>query len=277
MSMREDRQIRDSNLLDDEEFGATVESQIEDLDAIDVLGRMGLALTVRVGTTDLKVNLAKFYAAYRQYPDQIDAIIAVAIESLQHLKASRSPRTFAELRDRLLPMLKPITLLNTMYEGDMPMPVYRPFLADLIITYVIKEPESVAFVNEEHLTVWGIGEHELHEQALANLRRRTLETSEYTVTGSGDQRLFIFNTQDGFDAARLLIPEILDRWRAQLPGSIVIAVPNRDFLIAFSDIDRTVLANMARQIQLDSVQHEHGLTDQLFTLSNGEVRAYEWD
>jgi uncharacterized protein YtpQ (UPF0354 family) len=189
----------------------------------------------------------------------------------------RAISDFAQLRERVFPMLKPIGLLAEVRERKLPMISYRPFLADLIIAYVIDEKSSAAYINERHLERWELSEHELHVQAIENLRRRTDERGNYTVVGEGPQRLVVFNTQDGYDASRLLLPALLERWRGDVPGRIVIGVPSRDFLIIFSDADEQILANIAQQIQLDAANREHGLTDQLFTLEGGQVREYEWD
>jgi uncharacterized protein YtpQ (UPF0354 family) len=194
------------------------------------------------------------------------------------LQAQRQQiQSFAELRDRVMPMLKPLELLETVRDRKLPMLIYRPFLGDLMITYVVGEGRSLAYLNEQHLERWQVGEHELHAQAIENLRRITDERASYTTTGAGAQRLIIFNTQDGFDATRLLLPELLDGLRGQLPGQLVIGVPNRDFLIVFSDADRAVLANVAAQIEADAAQLANGLTDQLFTIVRGEVREYVWE
>jgi uncharacterized protein YtpQ (UPF0354 family) len=142
---------------------------------------------------------------------------------------------------------------------------------------VIDEQGSAAYINERHMERWELSEHELHAQAIENLRRRTEERGNYTVVGEGPQRLVVFNTQDGYDATRLLLPSLLEQWRGDFPGRVVIGVPSRDFLIIFSDADEQILANIAQQIQLDAANREHGLTDQLFTLEGGQVREYEWD
>jgi hypothetical protein len=34
---------------------------------------------------------------------------------------------------------------------------------------------------------------------------------------------------------------------------------------------------VAQQVQADAAQREYGLTDQLFTFANGQVREYSWD
>jgi uncharacterized protein YtpQ (UPF0354 family) len=177
----------------------------------------------------------------------------------------------------MMPILKPLELLLTVRDRELPMIVYRPFLGDLMIAYVIGEGNRVAYINEQHLERWQISSYDLHEQAIINLRKRTDDTGSYTATGEGAQRLIIFNTQDGFDATRLLLPDLLAELRGQFPGHMVIGIPNRDFMILFSDAEHTILANVASQIDADATQRANGLTDRLFTLDGGEVREYMWE
>jgi uncharacterized protein YtpQ (UPF0354 family) len=189
---------------------------------------------------------------------------------------SETESDFASLSDRICLMLKPIELLVEVRERRLPMLVYREFLADLIIVYTIDEERSVAFINEDHLERWSITEQELHARALVNLQARTNEV-RFTTTGTGEQRLFIYSTGDGYDATRLLLTEMLTQWAKSLPGRLIVGIPNRDFLIAFSDANPDTLQAIAHQIQVDSAQRALGLTDQLFTLEKGAVRAYEWE
>jgi uncharacterized protein YtpQ (UPF0354 family) len=95
------------------------------------------------------------------------------------------------------------------------------------------------------------------------------------MIGEGDQRLFIFNSNDGYDATRLLLTDILATWAQHVSGHLVIGIPNRDFLIALGDANPDILRSVAAQIQIDAVQRDYGLTDRLFTLVGGEVREYE--
>lgn len=267
----------DAPMLDPEGFAELIESRMRVEDDLDLRERDGLMLSLGVGSSDVKLNLSNFYQVYAQEPAQLDAVIETVLRAARNYDEARQITSFDSLRERVYPMLKPISMLAKVRERKLPMLLYRPFLADLIIAYVIDEPASVAYINEQHMERWQIAEHELHEQAMRNLRTRTEQRGNYTVAGEGEQRLVIYNTQDGFDATRLLLSDVLEGWRPQFPGNVVIGVPNRDFLIAFSDADDSVLSAVARQIQLDAAQREHGLTDQLFTLINGEVREYQWD
>ncbi|NTU84635.1 MAG: DUF1444 family protein [Chloroflexales bacterium] len=269
--------MSDGALLDPEGFAALIEARLRAEDGIEVRGREGLNLQVHIGQSDLAVSIHNFYNAYAQHPSAIELVTDTLLRSLRNYDTARTITSFDDLRERVYPMLKPITLLVTLRERKLPMLVYRPFLADLMIAYVIEEPSSLAYISEQHLERWGLAEHELHEQAMTNLRRRTAERGEHTVTGEGAQRLVIFKAQDGFDATRLLLPNLIEGWKAQMPGNLVIGIPNRDFLIIFSDAERSVLTAVAHQIQREAAERAHGLTDQLFTIKGGQVREYEWD
>lgn len=268
--------MSDGALLNPEAFATQMEERLRTTGDIEIHGREGLTLRIRVSQSDLAINIQNYYDAYVREPDELEAIAETLLRSLQSYNTARAASSFADLRERVYPMLKPISLLLTIRERNLPMIVYRPFLADLIITYVVEEPGSVAYISEQHLESWSVAEHELHEQAMANLRRRTAERGAHTVAGEGAQRLVVFSAQDGFDATRLLLPDLIEPWGAQLPGTLVVGIPNRDFLIIFSDADRAILTAVAHQIQREAAERAYGLTEQLFTVEGGEVREYEW-
>lgn len=259
------------------QFAAYMEKRLSIEDAIEVLGRDGLQLQLRVRSAELTADLTNFYNAYARDPAQLDTIARNFISLALGNTPSRQVDDFAELADQIYPMLKPIELLATVRERALPMLAYREFLADLIITYVIDERRSVAYINEDHLDRWGIDVQEVHTHAIANLRRRTHEQVDYRVVGEDEQRIFIFSSGDGYDATRLLLADVLAAWARQLPGHLVIGIPNRDFLVGFSDANPEILQRIAQQIQADSAARDHGITDQLFTLDAGEIREYEWE
>ncbi|ACL23162.1 DUF1444 family protein [Chloroflexus aggregans] len=263
--------------LDQAAFSAEIERRLREEATVTVLSRDGEVLQIVAGNQPIRIDLTRFYNAYAQAPEHLDLVYATLMRVIHQQTPPREANTFADVADRVMPMLKPIVLLNAVFEKKLPMLAYRPFLADLIITYVIDEPHSVAYINERHLERWGIGEHQLHERALANLAARTKDRATFLMTGEGVQRLIVANTQDGYDATRLLLPDLLASWQPQFPGKMVIGIPNRDFLIAFSDADEEILTSIAHQIQLDAAQREYGLTDQLFTIEHGEVREYRWE
>jgi len=259
------------------QFAVYMEKRLTLEDTLEVLGRDGMRLRLRVQGAEMTTDLGNFYSAYTRDPALLDTIVRNFVMAALGVTPDREVSDFAALADRVYPMLKPIALLATVRERNLPMLAYRQFLADLIVAYVIDEQRSVAFINEDHLERWGVGVQEVHERAIENLRRRTLEHVDYMTAGEGEQRLYIFNSSDGYDATRLLLSDVLVTWARTLPGHLVIGIPNRDFLIGFSDANPDILERIAQQVQSDAAGREYGLTDQLFTLEAGEVREYVWE
>jgi uncharacterized protein YtpQ (UPF0354 family) len=273
-----DQQSANTPPMTEEQFAGYIERRLglHD-DTMERLQRAGNQLTLRIREREVTVDLTRFYRAYAANPAQLDAVVQTLVHVLLDEIPERVARDFAEIAPLVRPMLKPIELLATVRDRGVAMIAYREFLADLIITYVIDEKRSVAYINEEQLDRWQVGIDELHDLALANLRHVTEQQVKYTTAGEGDQRLFIFNSGDGYDAARLLLTDVLAQWARMLPGNLVVGIPNRDFLIALSDADQDILQAVAQQIQADALQRDHGLTEQLFTLRNGVIRTYDWE
>jgi uncharacterized protein YtpQ (UPF0354 family) len=260
-----------------EQFGAYMEKRLTLYDEVELLDREGMELRLRVNGADVAADLGNFYMAYKRDPSQIDVVVQTFARTLLGIQPDRATSDYAELSGRVYPILKPIDMLAEVRERKLPMLAYREFLADLMIAYVIDEERSFAYINEDHLERWKISIVDLHQQAIDNLRRRTDERATYTAVGAGEQRLFIFNSGDGYDATRLLLSDVLADWAREVPGRLVIGIPNRDFLIAFSDANSEVLRGVAAQVQSDAAQREYGLTEQLFTLANGVVKEYVWE
>jgi uncharacterized protein YtpQ (UPF0354 family) len=260
-----------------EQFGAYMEKRLTLYDEVELLDREGMELRLRVNGADVAADLGNFYVAYMRDPTQIDIVVQNFARSLLGIQPDRDINDYPQLAGRIYPILKPIEMLAEVRERKLPMLAYREFLADLMIAYVIDEERSFAYINEDHLERWRVSIVDLHQQAIENLRRRTDDRVTYTTVGEGEQRLFIFNSGDGYDATRVLLADVLADWAREVPGRLVIGIPNRDFLIAFSDANSEVLRGVAAQVQSDAAQREYGLTEQLFTLANGVVKEYTWE
>lgn len=260
-----------------EQFAGYMEKRLTVYDDIEVIDREGLELRLRASGADVTADLGTFYSAYLRDPSQLDVVVETFVRSVLGIQPDRSASDYAALAERIFPMIKPLAMLLEVHERHLPMLAYREFLGDLMITYVVDEGRSAAYINEEHLDRWGVSVQDLHKQAIENLRRRTDAQVKYTVVGEGEQRLFMYNSGDGYDATRLLLADVLAGWARELPGNLVIGIPNRDFLIAFSDANPEILHAVIAQVQSDAAQRQYGLTEQLFTLVQGIVKEYNWE
>jgi uncharacterized protein YtpQ (UPF0354 family) len=158
-------------------------------------------------------------------------------------------------------------------EQGLPLLAYRPLLGDLMVTYVVDEGSSVAFLNEDHLQRWGVGEPTLWTSALGNLRAKPWRPKP-GVIGEGSASLLLFSSGDGYDATRLLVPELFAEFAETIRGTLVIGVPNRDLLIAFSDDDPRIFTRVQAQVETDARVGSNPLSAQLFTYRRGQLLLY---
>jgi uncharacterized protein YtpQ (UPF0354 family) len=240
---------------------------------VEVLGIGELTLNVRIRGREVVGDLVSFYHVYRNGPERLAEVWELLAEALLDQPVDRSEDDPDTLLDRVMPMLKPLALLSEMRTQQLPLVVYRPLVGDLMVTYVIDEGQSVVFLNEEHLAKWRVNEATLYRYAIRNLRAKPWQPYP-GVLGSGKAALLILNGRDGYDATRLLLPDLFADFIRQIPGTVIFGVPNRDFLIAFSDAEPRVVNQVRAQIELDARTQAHPLTDQLLTLVDGQLQLY---
>ena len=257
-----------------EAWSRTAAAALRDVPGVDIVHVDDLLLDLHVRGRRVQADITTFYAAYRSAPDQQPLILQELVQSLVAVPVEPDSIDPQALLARVMPMVKPLALLNEVYERKLPMLAYRLLAGELLVAYVIDEGDSVGYLNEGHLRMWNIGEVELHERALANLRAKAW-TPYPGVLGAGKGALMIFNSRDGYDAARIVLPELFAEFAARLPGTLVVGVPNRDFLIAFSDANRRVFDQIAAQVATDAQTQAHALTAQLFTFEDGQLVVYD--
>lgn len=107
--------------------------------------------------------------------------------------------------------------------------------ADLPVVYTLDAGSFDIVVNGDHLLSWGIQPAEVQDAAMRNLSNWSA-SAPWTDEVSGDRRLISSDTGDGWDAARILLPEVVEHLVAELGsfGRILVGVPERHLLIAGS-------------------------------------------
>jgi uncharacterized protein YtpQ (UPF0354 family) len=82
----------------------------------------------------------------------------------------------------------------------------------------------------------------------------------------GKINLILFQTMDGYDASRILLPTLHDRLREHLGSPFAAGIPNRDILLCFRNDDETV-ARLREQIADDYRKMPHQVTDKLLLVT----------
>jgi len=103
----------------------------------------------------------------------------------------------------------------------------------LPIVYTLNVGAYDVIVNGDHLLSWGVTPAAIQDAAMANLRSWST-TAAWTDEVSGERRLLSSDTGDGWDAARIILPEVQERLTRELGpvGRVLIGLPERHLLIA---------------------------------------------
>ncbi|MFI5380790.1 MAG: DUF1444 family protein [Tepidisphaerales bacterium] len=135
---------------------------------------------------------------------------------------------FDEVRERIMPMVLPPA-------GPAAAAMVRQgVLPGLDVAYAIDCDRSIAYIPPITFERWGIGLETLHETALDNLTARSQEIAAHAAQDeSGQTSIVCVQTLDGYDASRILLPNLHERLRPHLGSPFVAAVPNRDILVCF--------------------------------------------
>lgn len=177
------------------------------------------------------------------------------------------PQGWAEARERLRAQIVPIE-----YRTAGPKLLSRDFSRQVVIAYAVDSPDSFQLVTEEMAAHWGVDAGTIHAAAIEGLDGISADieiAAKAAAKGSG--RFATVATQDGYDAARILAPRFLKRLRAALGDTVVIGIPNRDFLVAWTP-DFAARADFVAQIRKDMTAQPHSRTDELFVATAAGVR-----
>ena len=166
------------------------------------------------------------------------------------------------MKDRILPMVLP----------ERPDPSHRstvtqPFITGLVIAYAIDSDRTIAYLPKVQFDSWKISHDELHETALGNLVARSESMSAHAAQDDdGKINLILFQTMDGYDASRVLLPTLHEKLREYLGSPFAAAIPNRDILLCFRNDEETV-DRLKAQIAEDYRQMPHQVTDRLLLVT----------
>jgi uncharacterized protein YtpQ (UPF0354 family) len=171
--------------------------------------------------------------------------------------------TFDELRDRIFPMVLTSTTTD-MNTGTM---VTQPFVENLLIAYAVDSDRTIAYIPVGHFQSWGITLEQLHETALKNLVARSQSMNAHAAQDDkGKVNLILFQTMDGYDASRILLPMLHDRLRGHLGSPFAAGIPNRDILLCFRN-DPANVQRLQQQISNDYRNMPHQVTDRLLLVT----------
>jgi len=171
--------------------------------------------------------------------------------------------SFDRVKDRILPMI----LLQSETQDDGAAIVTEPLIDGLQIAYAIDSDRTIAYIPQAVFLRWNMTLDDLHHVAIANLVARSESISAHAAADEdGEVNLILFQTMDGFDASRILLPTLHERLREHLGSPFAAGIPNRDILLCFRNDEETV-ARLKDKIADDFRQMPHQVTEKLLLVT----------
>lgn len=152
--------------------------------------------------------------------------------------------------------------------------VYKDFVDELKICLVIDTPKSYVYVNEEYLAIWGKSFDELYAIALENLLKLP-ESQKGPMKYIDDKTkrvTVVFETNDGYDAARILLPIFYKALSIDLGQEFVVAMPARDLLVCVSMEDLEMMKNLLPKMLASG---HHPISSKLYVHDAEGLRVLE--
>jgi len=171
-------------------------------------------------------------------------------------------------KPRIMPRIQPISIFDQL---DREQVAYLPFVNDTIILYVVDMPRMTVSITLEQMLRWGINVDDLDLIARENLAQYQPNLKMQVVESSDGGRAAIFNMQDGYDAARLLLSSLWNRLSPEFKGDFYVAAPARDLFIAISCGPDTFVQKLQERAAVNYKRLPYPITRDLFLVTQDGV------
>jgi uncharacterized protein YtpQ (UPF0354 family) len=239
----------------------------------DVEPRTDLKLTAVQGPNRVEVDLQEPFDRVKEDPGSRDEVVDEVVADVQErAETGIAELSLEEARDDLMPLLKPSFQIRRF--GFEPAQTEQP--ANLATVYAVDSDDGFTIVRPEDIERWGTTVAEIDEIALDNLLRQTSEDEPLLCEPSGGQQLCGWASGDGYDATRMIVPELRRQIREEYGNdeSVAYAVPEEHIYVALP-LDTLQRAGIERpfrlKLQRDFQMSEDPLSPEVFVEENGKL------
>ena len=176
---------------------------------------------------------------------------------------------YEDIKDRILPMV--LSAGTTELKTDAM--VTQPLIEGLIVAYALDSDRTISYIPRVLFDEWKMSIDDLHEVAIKNLVAKSEAINAHAAQDEdGAINLILFQTMDGYDASRILLPTLHERLREHLGSPFAAGIPNRDILLCFRDDEETV-NRLKSQIADDFRSMPHQVTDRLLLVTQDGIAS----
>lgn len=178
------------------------------------------------------------------------------------------PMPLSIAKSRIMPRIQPVSIFEQL---DADQVSFQPFVNNTVILYVIDMPRMTVSITLEQMIKWGIDIDELDRVARFNLSQYQPNLKLQIVDGADGGRAAIFNMQDGYDAARLLLESLWTKLAPEFKGNFYVAAPARDMFMAISCSPDSFVEKLQGRIEIDYKRLPYPISSDLFLVTQDGV------
>ncbi len=167
-------------------------------------------------------------------------------------------------RPRIMPRIQPMSIFDHL---DEQMVAHVPFVNDTVVVFVTDMPQMTISITTEQMLKWRLDIEEVEEIALENLNNYAPELEMQFVESKEGGKAAIVSEQDGYDAARLLLPGLYRRLSNHFEGNFYVAIPARDMFVALSPTPPEFFDRVAERVAQDHERLPYPITNEFFYMT----------
>lgn len=219
------------------------------------------------------VSVMNLYQTYCESPLNRDSMISDFLLKRIYNEIPAVRGSFAENRHKIMPQVLPPTLADHSRRLNRALSSVS-HVSGLLVAFVVDEVRGYNYLHQPDLKRWGVGEDQLFQAALDNLRRLSQQAGRFHMIGKDERLMLLWETWDGYDASRILLLRELNEMAALVAGNPLIAIPHRDYMVMFGDANPAFVAEMTERLQEDFEDSSYPITPRLFTLVDGTLKLH---
>ena len=184
--------------------------------------------SLRIYRTDnqkgVTVKLSPIVAKYNKGQQQIvDEIVYYVEETIAQMQ-DESTKTLENIK--ILPVIRATSFHEKTPEGNQFLT--DTHTAETRIYYALDLGKSYRLIDDKVLQDLNLTAQQVREMATFNVRKLDIQYKTDEVKGN---IFYFFNTNDGYDASRILNKQLLQEFEEKCQGEMLVAVPHQDVLI----------------------------------------------
>lgn len=184
--------------------------------------------SLRIYRTDnqkgVTVKLSPIVAKYNKGQQEIvDEIIYYVEETISQMQ-DEATKTLDDIK--ILPVIRATSFHEKTPDGHQFMT--DEHTAETRIYYALDLGKSYRLIDDKVLKDLNLTEQQVREMATFNVRKLDINYKTDEVKGN---LFYFFNTNDGYDASRILNKKLLQEFEEKCEGEMLVAVPHQDVLI----------------------------------------------